>query len=78
MKIFILTITILLLGGCSSKRITVNGLMCPEGYSTPQQTVKDFTQCQYYDEKKAAEASHSPINPECIKCLEEKGYELEK
>jgi len=78
MKIFILMITLLLLSACNSKRITVNGLICPEGYSTPQQTVKDFTQCRYYDEKKAAEASMSPLSPECIKCLEKKGYELEK
>lgn len=77
MKLFILTITILLLSGCGPKRITVNGLICPEGYSTPQQTVKDFTECQYYDEKKAAEASKSPISPTCIRCLEDKGYELE-
>ena len=77
MKIFILVITLLLMSGCSSKRITVNGMMCPEGYSTPQQTQKDFTQCQYYDEKKAAEASKSPISPKCMKCLEEKGYELQ-
>lgn len=77
MKIFTFVITLLLLSACSSKRITVNGLICPEGYSTPQQTVKDFTQCQYYDENKAAEASKSPISPACIRCLEDKGYELE-
>jgi len=77
MKLFILAITIILLSGCNSKRVTVNGLICPEGSSTPQQVQKDLTECNYYDEKKAAEASHSPIKPECKSCLEEKGYELE-
>ena len=78
MKILFLTLAVLLLGGCGPKRLTVNGMICPEGYSTPQQTVKDFTECKYYDEKKAAEASKSPISPACIQCLEDKGYKLEE
>ncbi len=78
MKILFLALAVLLLSACSSKRLTVNGMICPEGYSTPQQTVKDFTECKYYDEKKAAEASQSPIAPACIECLEDKGYELEE
>jgi len=77
MKLFILAVTILLLNGCGSKRITINGLICPEDYST-HQVQKDLMQCKYYDEKKAAEASMSPIRPECIECLESKGYELER
>jgi len=84
MKLLIIAISLLLLGGCNfkskeqlSKRIKINGLICPEGYSTPQQVQKDFTECNYYDEKKAAEASKSPIKPDCIQCLENKGYELE-
>jgi len=84
MKLFILAISLLLLSGCNfksqeqlSKRIKINGLICPEGYSTVQQANKDLTECNYYDEKAAAEASQSPIGPECKKCLEDKGYELE-
>lgn len=84
MKLFILAITLILLSGCNfksqegfSKRVKINGLICPAGYSTPQQAEKDLTECHYYDEKAAAKASESPIKPECIKCLEDKGYELE-
>ena len=83
MKLFIFMISLLLLSSCSfkseeelSKRIKINGLICPEGYST-HQIKKDFSQCKYYDEKKAAQASKSPVKPECISCLEEKGYTLE-
>ena len=76
-KLIILTISVLMLSACSQKRVTFNGLICPEGYFTPQQMEKDLTECNYYDEKKAAEASQSPIKPECILCLEKKGYELE-
>ena len=76
-KLSILTISVLMLGACSSKRVTFNGLICPEGHATPQQVEKDLTECNYYDEKKAAEASKSPIKPECLHCLENKGYELE-
>ena len=76
-KLIILTISVLMLSACSSKRVTFNGLICPEGHYTPQQMEKDLTECNYYDEKKAAEASQSPIKPECIQCLEKKGYELE-
>ena len=76
-KLLILTISVLMLSACSSKRVRVNGLICPEGYSTPQQAEKDLTQCNYYDEKAAAKASKSPLKPACKKCLEDKGYELE-
>ena len=76
-RLIILSISVLMLSACSSKRVRVNGLICPEGSSTPQQVQKDLTQCNYYDEKKAAEASHSPLEPACKKCLEDKGYELQ-
>jgi len=75
-KLIILLSALLLLGACSSKKITVNGLICPAEYSE-YRIEKDLSQCQYYDEKKAAEASHSPIKPECRSCLEDRGYELE-
>jgi len=76
-RLMILLIPVLIFQACSSKRVRVNGLICPEGYSTPQQVQKDLTECDYYDEKKAAEASKSPIKPDCLECLEKKGYELE-
>ena len=76
MKLFILAITLILFTACNSNRITVNGLICPEGYST-HQIQKDLSQCRYYDEKKAAEASESPLKPGCKSCLEGKGYELQ-
>ncbi len=76
-KILFLTLTLLVLSACSTKPMTINGLICPEGFST-HQVHKDLTQCQYYDEKKAAEASMSPIAPACIQCLEDKGYKLEE
>ncbi len=75
MKIVLWILTVMLAVGCSSNRVTINGLICPEGFST-HQVQKDLTECQYYDEKKAAEASQSPIKPECRQCLEEKGYEI--
>jgi len=83
MKTLFLVLTLLLISGCGfksqeqfSKRVKINGLICPVGYST-HQVKKDLSQCQYYDEKAAAEASKSPLKPECIKCLQNRGYEIE-
>ena len=76
MKILFLITTLLLLAGCSSKQIDINGLICPENRSMDQ-VQRDLSQCQYYDEKAAAKASESPIKVECRECLEEKGYRLE-
>lgn len=76
-RTLLLTATLLLLAACSSKDIDINGLICPENLSI-NQVQKDLSQCQYYDEKKAAEASESPIKVECRECLEEKGYRLEE
>jgi hypothetical protein len=77
MKYLIFLLTLFVLTACSSKEVRVNGLICPEGYST-HQVQKDLTQCKYYDEKAAAEASKSPITPVCRECLEAKGYEIEE
>ncbi|HIC44032.1 MAG TPA: hypothetical protein EYO73_06990 [Sulfurimonas sp.] len=84
MKLFILAISLLLLSGCSfksqeelAKRVKVNSLICPEGFSTPKHVHKNLTYCNYYDEKKAAEASKSPLKSACKNCLEDKGYKLE-
>ena len=67
---------LLLLAACSSTKLDINGLICPEDLSM-NQVQKDLSQCRYYDEKRAAEASQSPIKVECRECLEEKGYRLE-
>jgi len=72
-----LATTLLLLTACSSKSIDINGLICPENRSI-NQVQQDLSQCQYYDEKKAAEASKSPIKVKCRECLEEKGYRREE
>lgn len=76
-KTLFLIITLIGLSACNAKRVTVNGLICPEGYSQ-HQVEKDLSQCKYYDEKAAAEASKSPIQPVCRECLEAKGYEIEE
>ena len=63
----------LFISGCETKHIRVGGMVCPEGH-TEQMVHRDLSQCRYYDEKAAAEASKSKIAPECIECLQEKGY----
>lgn len=83
MRALMIVLSLFLLTACSLQsktalkhRVKVNGLICPEGYSQPA-VDKDLKECHYYDEKKAAEASESPLKPDCAKCLEEKGYEIE-
>ncbi len=83
MRYLLIILGLVLLTSCSlqsktqlKQRVKINGFICPEGYSQPA-VEKDLTQCNYYDEKKAAEASKSPLKPACAKCLEERGYEIE-
>lgn len=76
-SLLLLTAALLFLSGCSTKHVTINRLICPEGFSE-HQIHKDLTQCRYYDEKEAAEASKSKIAPACRECLEERGYRLEE
>jgi major membrane immunogen (membrane-anchored lipoprotein) len=67
----------LLAVGCANKRLTVNGLICPTGHS--DELIKaDFAECHYYDLDAIAKASQAPITIECQKCLESKGYKIEK
>jgi hypothetical protein len=70
---------VLLLGGCSSKKIRVGGMMCPEG-ATPAQVEQDLRECRFYGpaEMEAAQKASLPkeVEPECVKCLEEKGYKI--
>ncbi|MEA2110755.1 MAG: hypothetical protein U9P71_01775 [Campylobacterota bacterium] len=78
MKIVLLFSSVLafLYSGCSSKNMTVNGLICPAGH-TNELIQADFRECYYYD-MKAIEVSATPkIDEECLKCLEAKGYVLE-
>jgi len=67
------------MAGCSSKNIRVGGMMCPEGYSQDQ-IDNDMRECRFYgpaeDEAAAKAAYPKEVEPECIKCLEEKGYKI--
>jgi len=74
---YILAFVLLFLSACSSKSYTVNGVVCPSTHSE-QQVQNDLKACRYYDEKAIAEAHKSPIQPECIECLEKRGYSLQK
>ncbi|HFU74424.1 MAG TPA: hypothetical protein ENK65_02600 [Helicobacteraceae bacterium] len=77
MRSIFVVITVLLLLGCSAKHYIVNGVICPSNH-TEQQVQDNLNACRYYDEKAIAEASKSPIKPECIECLKKHGYALEK
>ena len=66
----------LLISGCSSKRITFNGLICPADH-TEQMVVRDLRACKYYDQKDAEASATPKLSKECKKCLIEKGYEIE-
>ncbi|RUM62697.1 MAG: hypothetical protein DSZ03_06180 [Sulfurimonas sp.] len=62
--------------GCSSKNITVNGIICPAGHSE-EMIQNDFRECRYYDMKAIEKSSRPKIDEECLRCLEDKGYILE-
>lgn len=68
---------LLALGGCSSKQLIVNGMICPEGHSEARAKA-DFSACRYYDLKDADKASTANISVDCKECLEKKGYTIEK
>ncbi len=69
----------LLLGACSTKTVRVGGMMCPEGYTT-EQINHDLRECRFFgpEELKAAQKASLPkeVEPECVKCLEAKGYKI--
>ncbi len=65
-----------LLGGCSSKNFTVNGLICPADH-TEQMVLRDLSECRYYDQKDAEASATPKLSEECKKCLLERGYEIE-
>ena len=69
----------LLLTGCSGKNIRVGGMMCPAGYDQ-QRIDQDLRECRFYgpNEQEAAQKASLPkeVEPECIRCLEKKGYKI--
>lgn len=73
----IFSLLILLLSGCSHHRLTINGMICPEGHDEARAKA-DFTACRYYDLKDANKASSATMSVECKECLEQKGYKIEK
>lgn len=72
---------VLVLGfaGCSTKSVRIGGMMCPEGYSQ-EQIEQDMRACHFYgpqEDKEAMKAAFpKEVEPECAKCLEEKGYKI--
>ncbi len=75
--LFVCSITVLFYVGCSSKRITINGLICPPGHSE-EMIQNDFRECRYYDMEAIEKSSQPNIDEECLRCLEEKGYIIER
>lgn len=75
----LIALSMLVLTGCTTKYVRVGGMMCPEG-NTPQQIDQDLRECRFYgpaeDEAAAKAAFPKEVEPECIKCLEEKGYKI--
>ena len=69
-----------LLAGCTTKNLRIGGMICPPGH-TEQMVHQDFRECRVYDDKAAAKASQpklkSDLTPECIECLEERGYTVD-
>jgi len=76
-SLFFGVLSALVLVGCAEKQLVVNGLICPAGHS--EELVKaDFRECKVYDLEAATNASKPPLSVECQKCLENKGYRIEK
>jgi len=78
-KVLLATTLLLALAGCSTRDIQIGGMMCPEGYSQ-ERINRDLRECRFYgpeEEAAALKASYpKTVGPECVKCLEEKGYEI--
>ena len=70
---------LIVMSGCSSKNLRIGGMMCPAEYSQ-EQVNKDMHECRFYgpaEDAAAAEAAFPrEVTPECIKCLEERGYQI--
>lgn len=63
----------LLFLACSDVSFNYNGLQCPT--NDPSVIENDMTECRVWD-MKDIEKSFAK-DPECKKCLEEKGYKIE-
>lgn len=68
---------LLLFGGCATKRVTFNGLICPAGHNDSM-IKDDLRECRYYDMEAIEKASEpKKFDKECLQCLIGKGYEVE-
>ncbi len=63
----------LLFLGCSDVSFTYNGLQCPT--NDPGVIEHDMTECRVWDTEDIEKSFAR--DPECKKCLEEKGYKIE-
>lgn len=65
--------------GCAGKYVRVGGMSCPQGYSQDR-IDQDMRECRFYgeSEQEAAQKASFPqeVGPECIQCLEAKGYQI--
>lgn len=69
-------LSLLILTGCSTKKFTVNGLICPDDH-TEQMVTHDLRECKYYSQEDAEKSATPKLTEACKKCLLEKGYEIE-
>ncbi len=67
---------LILLSGCSTKKFTANGLICPDNH-TEQMVRHDLSECKYYTQEDAENSATPKLSEECKKCLIKKGYEIE-
>jgi len=79
MRYLILTgVFLLFFSGCSSKSMTVSGMICPPGHDE-QMVNSDFRACHAYDEKEAGLATFpKSLDSECKECLLKRGYTLDE
>ncbi len=76
MRYLMIALGALLLAGCSTKEIRIGGMICPPGH-TEEMVHQDFRECRVYDDEAAAKASQPKMTPECIECLEQRGYTVD-
>ena len=69
-------LTLIVLTGCSTKDVTLNGLICPDNH-TQQMVQRDLSECHYYDEKAVKNSATPKLSDKCKECLIKRGYEIE-
>ncbi len=74
--LFLSAAALLLMGGCATKSLKIGGMVCPEGH-TEEMIHSDFRDCRAYDDKVAEESSRPKLSPECVECLEARGYQVD-